>query len=192
MAVGAAVLAAGVWWGLVAGSDETATREPRRVTAERIGDELDLIPGCTVTSCQVLARRGGFRFDGTAATLAVVGRPEACHGLPASSLHLVADDTVLWSSPADLACGDPVTGIETDRTRNALLVFEAVPGEGGAAEAQAVVLRVEGDEVDDFGSFDGRFRGSRVLTRDVDDDGIFEVLVGDEEFRWDGEGYRAA
>lgn len=186
------MLAFGVWWGLVEGSDEGVVRERRTPATVSVQDELDLIPGCTISSCQVLARRGGFRFDGTPATLAVVGRSGACQGLPASSVHLVAENTVLWSSPPELVCGDPVAGIETDRTGNAFLVFDAVADGGDGAGAQALVLRFEGDEVDDFGSFEGRYRGARVRTRDVDGDGTFEVLVDDEEFRWDGEGYGAA
>ncbi len=189
MAAGAVVLAAGVWWGLVADSGDGAARERRNAAPERIGDELDLVPGCTISRCQVLARRGGFRFEGTTATLAVVGRPQDCQGLPASSLHLFADDAVLWSSPPDLVCGDPISGVEVDRIGNALLVFEAVAEDGG--ESQALVLRFDGDRVDDFGSFDGRFRGTTVRTRDVDDDGVFEILVNGEQFHWDGEGYRA-
>lgn len=191
VAAGAALLAAGVWWGLVAGSDEGARGEGGTPDAVDVQDELDLIPGCTISSCQVLARRGGFRFDGTPATLVVVGRPQACQGLAASSLHLVAPDAVLWSSPADLVCGDPVAGIETDRTGKAFLVFEAV-AEGSAEGAQALVLWFEGGEVDDFGSFDGRYRGGQVRTRDVDGDGVFEVLVDDQQFHWDGNGYRPA
>lgn len=188
MAAGVALLAAGVWWGVVAGDgadgDRTRPAAPANVRAE-----LDLVPGCTISSCQVLARRGGFRFAGEAATLAVVARPEACDGLPVSGLHLVTEGRVLWSSPAPLGCGDPVSGIETDRTGNAFLVFEAVPdGEG----AQAVVLGIAGDDVTDFGSFDGRYRGGVVQTGDVDDDGVFEIVVDGDVWRWDGSGYRAA
>ncbi len=190
MAAGAVVLAVGVWWGVVADSDDGPTRERSTATPARIGDELDLIPGCTISSCQVLDRRGGFRFDGVTATLAVVGRPQDCQGLPATSVHLVADNAVLWSSPPDLVCGDPISGIEVDRSGNALLVFEAVAEDAG--ESQALVLRFRGDTVDDFGSFDGRFRGTRVTTRDVDDDGLFEILIDGEQFRWDGEGYEAS
>lgn len=190
MAAGVVVLAAGVWWGLVAGDDDGGTESERSAATVSVRDELDLVPGCTISSCRVLARRGGFRFEGRVATLAVVGRAEACRGLPASGLHLVAEDGVLWSSPDDLVCGDPVAGIEADRTGNALLVFEAVPDDPDAA--QALVVRFEGGAVEDFGSFDGRFRGAEVRTFDVDGDGAFEILVDGETWRWDGEGYRAA
>lgn len=188
---GAAVFAAGVWWGVVSDSDDGAAGGDE-VTASTVSvrDELDLVPGCTIASCQVLARRGGFRFEGEPVTLAVVGRPEACEGLPASRLHLVAEGRVVWSSPDDLVCGGPVTGIEADRTGNALLVFEAVPGDGAAS--QALVLGVDGGEVHDFGSFDGRYRGSEVRTRDVDSDGVLEILVDGEVWRWRGEGYGPA
>lgn len=185
-AAGAVAVAAGVWFGVV-GSDDSSvggTEGPSPATVN-VRDALDLVPGCRIDTCTVLDRRGGFRLDGAAGTLAVVGGPGTCDGLPEASIHLLGRDGVLWSSPASPFCGDPRAGIESDRTGHAFLAFP-----GGPAGARLLVLRFGEGEVEDFGSLDGRFVGEAVAARDLDDDGVFEIVVGAEVvYRWTGEGY---
>jgi hypothetical protein len=172
---------AGAWLGLVRDDAPEAVPPSRSGRAERavdLGEVMDFVPGCTIDTCSVLARRGGFRFDGNDATLILVATP-ACNaptegGSAAVGLHLVTGTRVLWSRGVDGAtCVDPVGGIETDRTRNAFLKVAVAAG-----RYQVIVLRILGDKVNDFDSFEGRFVGAGSSgPRDRDDDGVFEIVV---------------
>lgn len=195
--LGLAALVVGAWWGVVRGapSSEEGERRSRRIDLSEV---TDLVPGCTIDTCRVLARRDGFRFERRDATLVVVATPEQCAGLPAVGVHLVTARDVLWSGPVGRWCGDPVGGIETDTTGHAFLVFPA-----GAHTVELVVLAVGGDTVEDFGSFEHRFAGDGADSRDPDGDGAFEIVASvndcepdcatgrtrDAVFRWNGEDY---
>ncbi|HLG00680.1 MAG TPA: hypothetical protein VI916_09420 [Acidimicrobiia bacterium] len=195
LALGAVALVGGAWLGLV--PDDAPEASTRQAAGSEpvvdLGDVMDFVPGCTIDTCSVLARRGGFRFDGKDAMLILVATPMC--GDPAASeidtvgLHLVTSSSVLWSQGIrGAACVDPIGGIETDRARNAFVKVRV----GG--EYQVIVLRIRDDEVEDFGSFDGRFRGHEASgVRDLDDDGVLEVVVvgdkGASAFHWTGREY---
>lgn len=190
-ALGVVALVAGAWLGVVRDDppDDVADRPAPPETLD-LGEVLDFVPGCRLDSCQVLARRGGFRFQAKDATL-IQAASRACESV---GLHLVTAHEVLWSHAIPGLCSDPIGGIERDRTSNAFL---KIPGEGDTVSV--LVLRVRGSSVDDFGSFSGRFRGAEGTgARDLDGDGVTEVVVAsangsdDKVFRWDGREYRAA
>lgn len=176
---GVALLAAGAWWGIVRGSDDSASGGApgdAEASVMDLHNALDLVPGCRRDVCQVEASRSGFRFDGDPATLVVVSKPGECGGLSRSSVHLVGPDGIVWSGPGDLVCGDPIGGIETDPTGHAFLAFPS-----GADSAWLIVLDVDDGRVADFGSFDGRFTGDGVVARDVDGDRVKELVVSRDD-----------
>lgn len=198
MVAGAAALFAGAWWGLVRDDAPSTPRRAGTTTpAADLSEVIDFVPGCRIDTCRVLARRGGFRLEGTTGTLIVVA-PTDCAGRSALGLHLVTDKKVLWSEKADVLCFDPVAGIETDRTGNAFMSFVA-----GAHTFDLIVLRFRGTEVEDFGSLDHRFAGDAAVAEDLDDDGIAEIVVSvndcdpdcasgkttDVVYRWNGQDY---
>lgn len=178
---GLLALGAGAWWGLVRGEDTAARGGDRTSPTVDLGEVVDFVPGCTVDTCRVLARRGGFRFDGRDATMIVTASPEAC------GLHLVTADAVLWSRRVGAVCVDPAGGIETDRTGHAFVAFPTAPSRGEGTEL--LVLRFEGDEVEDFGSLGHRFVGRGATARDVDDDRLYELVVPPDVYRWNGQAY---
>lgn len=195
VALGAVALAGGAWLGLVPDdAPEASTRTPARSEPViDLGEVMDFVPGCTIDTCSVLARRGGFRFDSQDATLILVATPQCADPSGAEAetlgLHLVTAESVLWSHGIrGAACVDPIGGIETDRSRNAFVKVRV------GSEYEVIVLRIRGDEVVDFGSFDGRFRGQEASgARDLDDDGVLEVVVVDDNrestFHWTGREY---
>lgn len=194
--MGIVVVAAGVWWGVVRdGSRSSGNPRTRTTTDIDLSDTLDQVSGCRVDTCRIVARRDGFRLDGDPVSLVVVAKPGECAGFQAAGVHLADDDGVVWSAPEGIACGDPLGGIEVDRSGNAFLLFPAT-----VRTDRLVILRV-GEDVDDFGTLDDRFTGVEVRVRDRDGDGFNEVsLVKDCEppcdveptvFEWDGKGYEA-
>lgn len=206
LVAGVLLLAVGVWWGVLRDggppAPSSAPSAPSDVSGgdgADGGDEplevtgaLDLVPGCRRDTCRVASSRDGFRYRGRRALLAVVTHRDAgCGGLPPARLHLVDADGVAWSGPPDAVCGDPLEGIETDRAGNAFVRFPA--GAHDSAD-RLVVLRVRGDDVEDFGSFGGRFAGDGVSAGDLDGDGIHEVVLPGEEgstvHRWTGSGWQ--
>lgn len=196
--VGAAALAAGAWWGLVRDGAPQETGE-RRLGAVASGEVIDLVPGCTIDTCRVLARRDGFRFDGDDATMIAVAGP-GCDGRPPSmGLHLVTPQRVLWSEQVEALCIDPVGGILRDATGHAFLVLTV-----GAHTQAVIALAVAGGEVEDFDSVAGRFDGNAgASARDLDGDGVAEIItattdcepdcarghVEETVYRWNGREY---
>ncbi|HVM41451.1 MAG TPA: hypothetical protein VM618_11810 [Acidimicrobiia bacterium] len=186
VAVGAAVLAAGAWWGLARedGDDDRVEARPRPIALD-VGEILDLVPGCRRDLCRIADRRDGFRHEGERVAMVVVVGPGACGSLPEARIHLVTARGPTWSGPAGVVCGDPARGIDTDATGHAFLGF---PTEGG--RTKLVVLDVGGGTVDDHGSFEGRFEGDRVTAADQDGDDVYEIVVDGEVHRWNGREYR--
>jgi len=178
---GVAAVGIGAWWGLVRGDDAPAARRASGASVD-LSQILDVTPGCRADTCRIVDQRSGFRFEGRRATLVVVARPEPCGELFRAGVHLVTTSEILWTAPGEDLCGDPIGGIATDNTGHAFLAFVDRSG-----APRQVVLRMTGAAPEDFGSLSGRFDGGRA--RDVDDDGVEEILVGGEVHRWTGRDY---